>query len=544
MLDAPGPRGQRPAGDDRAGDQTPVGADDAVEAELLAEQPGEDLPVVAEADLLDGLAGELEADRHPVVGHQRPRCRRRRPGGTAPGGPRSARPGRPARVRTGSAGPRRRAAGRRPGSAWPSWPPRSDRGPGRSGTPRRTRRRPRRRRRCRCRRCGTAGPSAARCRGRSAGAGPTGCRRATYSCRATSANSRTRSGSCRAARPRGSGQADIAPAVNAAPAFSANEWRGSVLTVTGIECGVVAASACSAFDQRADSRAVGSACTLTWLIPRSTTTARVEERATRPSPSISVAARTDLDDVVEEQPDLLGQRQPRDAGRRRAPPACGAGPRTGPSPRRGRGRGTRVPSGAVRWSGSSPHVLTRSRGGRSVSPLTPAVAQGGQRGRHHDLAEPVHERRSPAPLLDEAHRLVRRGAEGRVAAEEAGAEHQQRRPGSSRPPASPASSPSRNEPGEVDQRRPDRVAPRARAPVTTPSSTKRATAPSPPARARSRTVTPDAPGRARADGRGRCPGAEASEPEHDGAQGVRERVPDQARSAAGRRCRRPARCRW
>ena len=78
----------------------------------------------------------------------------------------------------------------------------------------------------------------------------------------------------------------MAPAANAAPEFSVNECRGSELTVTGIECGVVAASCCSAFDHCADSRADGSACTLTWLINSSTTSRRVEERATAPSPSI------------------------------------------------------------------------------------------------------------------------------------------------------------------------------------------------------------------------------------------------------------------
>ena len=109
---------------------------------------------------------------------------------------------------------------------------------------------------------------------------------ATYSWRAMSANSRTRSGSFSAARPNGSGQVDKAPAANAAPEFSVNECRGSELTVTGIECGVVAASCCSAFDHRADSRADGSACTLTWLISSSTTSRRVEDRATAPSPSI------------------------------------------------------------------------------------------------------------------------------------------------------------------------------------------------------------------------------------------------------------------
>ena len=80
----------------------------------------------------------------------------------------------------------------------------------------------------------------------------------------------------------------MAPAANAAPLFSANECRGSVLTVTGIECGVVVASSCRALDHSADSRADGRACTLTWLISLSSTTPRVEERATAPSPSIRV----------------------------------------------------------------------------------------------------------------------------------------------------------------------------------------------------------------------------------------------------------------
>ena len=55
VLDAP----------ERARQDAPVGADDAVEAELVAQQVGDDLAVEAEADLL-----VLGADRHAVVGHQ------------------------------------------------------------------------------------------------------------------------------------------------------------------------------------------------------------------------------------------------------------------------------------------------------------------------------------------------------------------------------------------------------------------------------------------------------------------------------------------
>ncbi len=49
--------------------ELPVGDDDAVVAQLLAEQPGHDLLVVAEADRLDLHAVDDEVDRHAVVGH-------------------------------------------------------------------------------------------------------------------------------------------------------------------------------------------------------------------------------------------------------------------------------------------------------------------------------------------------------------------------------------------------------------------------------------------------------------------------------------------
>ena len=59
------------------------------------------------------------------------------------------------------------------------------------------------------------------------------------------------------------------------------------------------------------------------------------------------ALRADLDDLVEEQPGLLRQRQPSDAGRRPVPPGSVAGPRTAPSADHGRGLGRSVPSAAV-----------------------------------------------------------------------------------------------------------------------------------------------------------------------------------------------------
>ena len=71
MLDPPGASRQGSAEHDGPGDQSPVGADHAVVAQLLPQQPGEDLLVVAEPDFLDLLAVQLQPDRHAVVGHQR-----------------------------------------------------------------------------------------------------------------------------------------------------------------------------------------------------------------------------------------------------------------------------------------------------------------------------------------------------------------------------------------------------------------------------------------------------------------------------------------
>ena len=113
LFDAPGFRlPDRPVGHRHVADERPVGADDAVEAEAAAQQAGDHVLVEAEADRL-----ELRADRTAVVGHDL-----RGPGGEsrlerAAGGPRSARRDRPDPCRTGSAGPRRRPAGRRRGSA-------------------------------------------------------------------------------------------------------------------------------------------------------------------------------------------------------------------------------------------------------------------------------------------------------------------------------------------------------------------------------------------------------------------------------------------
>ena len=76
VLDAPRAGGQHLVTDVVVVDQLPVGEHDAVVAELLAQHPGDDLGVVAEADLLDGHAVDLEADRHPVVGHDRRRAGR------------------------------------------------------------------------------------------------------------------------------------------------------------------------------------------------------------------------------------------------------------------------------------------------------------------------------------------------------------------------------------------------------------------------------------------------------------------------------------
>ena len=65
MLDAPGAGREGLAEDLHVGDQAPVGDDDAVVAELLAQQAGDDPPVEAERDLLDRLAVQLEPDGMP-----------------------------------------------------------------------------------------------------------------------------------------------------------------------------------------------------------------------------------------------------------------------------------------------------------------------------------------------------------------------------------------------------------------------------------------------------------------------------------------------
>ncbi len=78
VLDAPGAGRERLAEDLGVGHEAPVGADDPVEAELVAQQPREDLPVEPEADLLDRLGPVaevgLETDRHAVVRHHLPRA--------------------------------------------------------------------------------------------------------------------------------------------------------------------------------------------------------------------------------------------------------------------------------------------------------------------------------------------------------------------------------------------------------------------------------------------------------------------------------------
>jgi len=62
MLDAPGTRRQRRAEDVGIGDETPIGADDPREPELVAQQAGDDGPVEPEPDLL-----VLGADRHAGI---------------------------------------------------------------------------------------------------------------------------------------------------------------------------------------------------------------------------------------------------------------------------------------------------------------------------------------------------------------------------------------------------------------------------------------------------------------------------------------------
>ena len=74
VLDPPGPRGQHLVTDVVVVDQLPVGDDDPVVAELLAQHAGDDLGVEPEADLLDRHPVDLEPDRHAVVGHDRRRA--------------------------------------------------------------------------------------------------------------------------------------------------------------------------------------------------------------------------------------------------------------------------------------------------------------------------------------------------------------------------------------------------------------------------------------------------------------------------------------
>ncbi len=74
VLDPPGAGGEHLVADAVVVNELPVGDDDAVEAQLRAQQARDDLPAVAEADLLDLLAVDLEADGHPVVRHDRGRA--------------------------------------------------------------------------------------------------------------------------------------------------------------------------------------------------------------------------------------------------------------------------------------------------------------------------------------------------------------------------------------------------------------------------------------------------------------------------------------
>ncbi|MCY1230092.1 hypothetical protein D9M72_424890 [compost metagenome] len=69
LFNAPGPRRQHLLANDVVVDQLPVAEDHAVVAELVPEQVGDDLPVIAEADFLHRLAVQLDADRHAVIGH-------------------------------------------------------------------------------------------------------------------------------------------------------------------------------------------------------------------------------------------------------------------------------------------------------------------------------------------------------------------------------------------------------------------------------------------------------------------------------------------
>ena len=71
LLDAPGTSGEHLVADVVVAPQLPVADDHAVEAELLAQQSGEDLPVEAESHLLYRLAVDLEPQGAAVVRHDR-----------------------------------------------------------------------------------------------------------------------------------------------------------------------------------------------------------------------------------------------------------------------------------------------------------------------------------------------------------------------------------------------------------------------------------------------------------------------------------------
>ena len=112
LLDAPALRPNSNRRESVSLTSAPVGADDAVEAVPPAQQSGDHAAVEAEADLL-----EADPERAPVVRHDLRGPGRERSLERPAGGPRTSRRGRPDPSRTGSAGPRRLAAGRHRGSA-------------------------------------------------------------------------------------------------------------------------------------------------------------------------------------------------------------------------------------------------------------------------------------------------------------------------------------------------------------------------------------------------------------------------------------------
>ena len=237
--------------------------------------------------------------------------RPRSPGGTGPDGLQTDRRGRPAPVRTGSADPRRPAAAHRRGSAWPWSPP----SPGPSSRrrwkpsmyaaatsatksaslPKEWNCRPQRgsvpRSICGWRQSGSRRPGT-----------PAG------RCRRTRGPARhPQRGQPERLRPRrhgAGGERGAAVLREAMPWVGAHRDRDRVrggrrqlLQGVGPLRGLAAD---------------GRACTLTWLISSSSTTPRVEERATPPSPSIRVPCGPTSMMLVEQQAGLLGQRQPSD----------------------------------------------------------------------------------------------------------------------------------------------------------------------------------------------------------------------------------------